>query len=408
MNNPPYDAIVIGARCAGASTAMLLAREGLRVLLVDRAPPGTDTLSTHALMRGGVLQLHRWGLLPEIAAVTPVIRSATFHYADETIAVPIKPRDGVDGLFAPRRTVLDRVLVDAARAAGADVAFGAAAADLVRDRRGRVTGVVLDEDGTRVAVGGRIVVGADGLHSRVARLAGAAVEREGRHATAILYGHWSGLDVGTYDWHYRPGVSAGAIPTNGGRTCLFVAMPRSRFAAGLPRGAGALYERVLAEAAPEHARAVRGARLEARLWPFAGTPGFARRAWGPGWALVGDAGMFRDPITAHGITDALRDAELLARAVVDGTEDAMAGYQRARDDAALGLLELSDAIASFEWDLDHVKVLHEELTKQMAREVGLLRALGDAPRRRDAPVTPRAPAEPGAESKHPVKEEVCP
>src|SRR5512143_2963024 len=156
MNTASYDAIVIGARCAGASTAMLLAREGLRVLLVDRAPPGRDTLSTHALMRGGVLQLHRWGLLPEIAAVTPVIRSATFHYADETIAVPIKPRDGVDGLFAPRRTVLDVALVGAARAAGAETAFGASAVELVRDGHSRVRGVVLArEDGTRTAVAAR-------------------------------------------------------------------------------------------------------------------------------------------------------------------------------------------------------------------------------------------------------------
>src|SRR5512144_1611282 len=111
MKTTRPDAIAIGARCAGASTAMLLARAGLRVLLVDRAPPGTDTLSTHALMRGGVLQLHRWGVLPAIARVTPVIRSATFHYADDAIAVPIKPRDGVEGLYAPRRTLLDRVLV---------------------------------------------------------------------------------------------------------------------------------------------------------------------------------------------------------------------------------------------------------------------------------------------------------
>jgi flavin-dependent dehydrogenase len=392
MKPAQYDAIVIGARCAGASTAMLLAREGLRVLLVDRTPPGTDTLSTHALMRGGVLQLHRWGVLHEIAAVTPVIRSATFHYADEATAVPIKPRDGVDGLFAPRRTVLDRALVDAARAAGAEMSFGASAVGLVRDRHARVTGVVLArEDGTRTAVAGRIVVGADGLRSRLANLAGAAVEREGRNATAIVYGHWSGFELAGYDWHYRAGVSAGAIPTNGGRTCLFVAMPRRRFVEEVPRGVGALYERVLAEAAPEHVRALPGAQLEARLWPFAGTPGFMRRAWGPGWALVGDAGMFRDPITAHGITDALRDAELLARAVVQGKDGAMAEYQRARDDAALGVFDLSDQIASFAWDLDHVKVLHEALTKEMAREVGILRALGDVPRGRGAPLAPRAP-----------------
>jgi flavin-dependent dehydrogenase len=381
MTTHPYDAIVVGARCAGAATAMLLARQGLRVLLVDRAPPGTDTLSTHALMRGGVLQLHRWGLLPRIAAITPVIRSASFHYGDEIVAVPIKPRDGVEGLFAPRRTVLDAVLVAGARAAGAEVGFGAAAVELDRDRRGRVTGVVLARaDGTRTTVAGRIVVGADGLRSRVASLAGAAVEREGRHATAVVYGHWSGLDAAGYDWHYRPGVSAGAIPTNERRTCLFVAMPRSRFANELPGGVGLLYARVLAEAAPELTPALREARLEAKLWPFAGTPGLVRRAFGPGWALVGDAGMFRDPITAHGITDALRDAELLARAVVDGTDGAMAEYQRARDEAALGIFELSDAIASFAWDLDRVEDLHEQLTKHMAREVELLRALGDAPR----------------------------
>lgn len=379
MKTTPYDVIVIGARCAGASTAMLLARDGLRVLLVDRAPPGTDTLSTHALMRGGVLQLRRWGLLPRIAATTPVIRSATFHYGDEAIAVAIKPRDGAEGLFAPRRTLLDRALVDAALAAGAEVTFGATVVELVRDRRGRATGVVLARaDGTRAAVAGRLVVGADGLRSRVADLAGAEVERQGRHAAAVIYGHWSGLEVTGYDWHYRPGVSAGAIPTNDGRTCLFVAMPRRRFAEELPGGLGALHDRVLAEAAPEHARALGGARLDAKLWPFAGTPGFVRRASGPGWALVGDAGMFRDPITAHGITDALRDAELLARAIVAGSDGAMADYQRARDEAGLGIFELSDSVASFEWDLDRVKGLHEELTRQMAREVERLRAL-DAP-----------------------------
>ena len=378
MTTPPlsYDAIVVGARCAGASTAMLLARGGLRVLLVDRGQAGTDTLSTHALMRGGVLQLHRWGVLPEIAAVTPAIRAASFHYADEVVAVPIKPRDGVDGLYAPRRTVLDRSLVQAARAAGAEVAFDVAAVGLIRDAGGRVAGAVLAQgDGTLTRVQARMVIGADGMRSRVASLAGATVVRAGRHASATVYGYWSGLDVEGYHWHYRQGVSAGAIPTNDGQTCLFVAMPSRRFAEELPLGLGALYHRVLSEAAPEHADAVSRARLDQKLRPFAGVPGVLRRAWGPGWALVGDAGCFRDPITAHGITDALRDAELLARAVMRGTEAALAGYEAARDQAALELFELSDAIASFAWDLDRVKELHQAFTRQMAKEVDLLRAL---------------------------------
>jgi flavin-dependent dehydrogenase len=375
----PYDAVVVGARCAGASTAMLLAREGLRILLVDRAPPGGDTLSTHALMRGGVLQLHRWGLLPGIAAVTPLIRLTTFHYADETLAVPIKPRDGIDGLYAPRRTVLDGVLVEGARAAGAEVAFGATAVDLLRDRHERVTGVVLERaDGARSTVSARLVIGADGMHSRVASLAGADVECTGEHATSVVYGHWSRLEVEGYHWHYRPGVSAGAIPTNGGRTCVFVAVPRDRFAAELRGGLQGFYERALAEAAPELAAAIRGARLDGKLRPFAGTPGLMRRAWGPGWALVGDAGCFRDPITAHGITDALRDAELLARAVVSGTDAALAGYQTARDGACSAIFALSDELASFEWTLDRAKELHLELAREMGSEVEALRELDRA------------------------------
>jgi 2-polyprenyl-6-methoxyphenol hydroxylase-like FAD-dependent oxidoreductase len=195
-----------------------------------------------------------------------------------------------------------------------------------------------------------------------------------------VYGHWSGIELDGYHWHYRPGVSAGAIPTNDGRTCVFVAVPRDRFASELRGGVSGLYHRLLAEAAPEHARGLAraDAQLDAKLRPFAGIPGFLRRAWGPGWALVGDAGSFRDPITAHGITDALRDAELLARAVTSGSDGALARYESARDDASAALLSLSDEIASFEWDLDRVRALHRALTDEMAREVMALRSLGEA------------------------------
>ena len=120
-----YDVIVIGARCAGAGTAMLLARRGLQVLAVDRDRYGTDTLSTHALMRGGVLQLHRWGLL------------TSFNYADDVVKVQIKPQDGVDGLYAPRRTVIDKLLVDAARESGAEIAYRTRLIDIMRSPEGR-------------------------------------------------------------------------------------------------------------------------------------------------------------------------------------------------------------------------------------------------------------------------------
>jgi 2-polyprenyl-6-methoxyphenol hydroxylase-like FAD-dependent oxidoreductase len=377
-----YDAIIVGARVAGAATAMLLARAGLRVLVVDRGHLGTDTLSTHALMRGGVVQLHRWGLLRAVeAAGTPLIRSATFHYAEEVIPVAIKPRDGIDGLYAPRRTVLDPLLVRAAAAAGAHVVHGVTALDLVRDASGRVAGAVLaGADGTATRVEAPIVIGADGMRSPIARLAGAPVERTGRNAASVIYGHFEGLAVEGYHWYYRPGISAGAIPTNDGRTCVFVAMPPARFARELAGGIDPLYRRVLAEAAPEMAPAVEHARLDAKLHPFSGAAGFLRRAWGPGWALVGDAGYFKDPLTAHGITDALRDAELLARAIVAGTDEAFAAYQATRDELSLGLFDVTDRIASFAWDLEQAKRDHHLLARHMTGEADMLLAL-DRPTR---------------------------
>src|SRR4029453_16655211 len=135
------DAIIVGARCAGAATALLLARAGARVLVVDKGRYGTDTLSTHALMRGAVLQLHRWGVLPAIvAAGTPPVRSTTFSYTNQDVTVPIEPKYGVSALYAPRRALLDRILVDAAAASGAEVGYGVRIDDVIVDR-GRVRGI---------------------------------------------------------------------------------------------------------------------------------------------------------------------------------------------------------------------------------------------------------------------------
>jgi flavin-dependent dehydrogenase len=143
MRMKTYDAVIVGARCAGAATAMLLARRGLSVLVLERARPGTDTLSTHALMRGGVVQLRRWGLLDRLVeAGTPPVRRTSFHYGDETVTVSVKPAAGVDALYAPRRTLLDRVLVDAAVEAGAEVRFGVDVTGVLRHPDGRVGGVV--------------------------------------------------------------------------------------------------------------------------------------------------------------------------------------------------------------------------------------------------------------------------
>jgi flavin-dependent dehydrogenase len=170
----------------------------------------------------------------------------------------------------------------------------------------------------------------------------------------------------------------GAIPTNEGDTCIFASIPATKFAAERATGLPALQRRLLEAVSPELAERVAGSAPSGKLRAFAGMRGFLRRAAGPGWALVGDAGYFKDPLTAHGITDALRDAELLARAVVKGDDEALAAYQRVRDTLVLRLFAVTDRIASFDWDLEAVKELHLQLSKEMNAEVDLLKTLHGA------------------------------
>jgi len=197
-----WDVIVVGGRVAGASTALLLARSGLRVLVVERDRRGSDTVSTHALMRAGVLQLSRWGLLDRVAATgAPPVRRATFHYGAESMAVSLKPYAGVDALYAPRRTVLDAVLVDAAEEAGAQFRFGLAVTDLAHDGAGRVVGVVLGgKGGASWIERARMVVGADGSRSVVAGRLAAPIIAAGVHAASYVYGYWPAADLHGYDW----------------------------------------------------------------------------------------------------------------------------------------------------------------------------------------------------------------
>ena len=364
-----YDVVVVGARCAGAATALLLARAGASVLVVEQGIRGADTLSTLALMRAGVLQLARWGLLDAIrAAGTPRIDLTTFHYGDRAVEIRIKSRDGVDALYAPRRTLLDPLLADAARASGAEVAYRVRLNELQHDGRGRVTGAVLESGGRARSIAAGIVIGADGANSTVAKRTGAETYCVGANRSATIYRRIRGLPMSGYHWHYVPGASVGLIPTNDGETLVFVAAAGRRFMEELRFDLAAGFETIVREAAPPVAAAISAAPV-ARYHGFAGRCGFLRRAWGPGWALVGDAGYFKDPITAHGITDALRDAEGLARAVLSGTDAALASYQAIRDALSMRLFTITDEIASFDWDLPRLQTLHKALSDEMAREV---------------------------------------
>ncbi len=388
-----YDVVVVGARAAGASTALLLARAGLRVLLVDRTAYGTDTLSTHTLMRGGVLQLCRWGVLERvIAAGTPPVRQATFRFDGQVVPIAIKPSHGVTALYAPRRTVLDPILVDAAVAAGAETRFGVAVADVQRDRAGTITGVVgRHHNGREFRAEARIVVGADGVRSTIAQRVEATFDRVGSGVGSTTYGYWPGLDVDGYQWNFRPDAASGVIPTNGGLVCVFASATPQR----IRRGGAATISEIVAAADPDL-----GASLAAATPPptrtFTGVPGYVRRSWGPGWALVGDAGYFKDPLSAHGITDALRDAELLARAIVEVVEhdveerDALAGYQATRDALSHELFDVMDVICGHRWTDDEIGDLLLRLSAAMSDEVDVLAGLPPVHQVADADAPGRA------------------
>ena len=309
-----HDVVVVGARCAGAATAMLFAWQGFDVLVVERSELPSDTLSTHSIARGGVVQLARWGLLDSVVrSGAPELRTMAFHPLEgEPVIRMVKDRLGVDHLLAPRRYVLDEILVDAARAAGAHVRTGVSVTDVTTDRSHRVTGVnVRDRDGRSRSITARLVVGADGVRSRIARSVDAVTLDVRRPSGGTHYTYVGGLHTEGVEFHVGDDGLAGAFRTHNDEVCLWLCVPQARAL----RGASARHEgfvELLRSIAPSLATRLRGAEFTAPIRGAVGLPCHVLQATGPGWALAGDAGYHRDPITGHGITDAFRDAELLA------------------------------------------------------------------------------------------------
>ena len=349
-----YDVVVVGARVAGAATALHLARAGHQVLVVDRAGPPADTVSTHAIMRAGVLQLRKSGVLDAIVrAGTPAIRRVDLVFGDERVSFPVTSEHGVAAYYAPRRPVLDSALLTAAVEAGAEFRTAVSVNDVVRDPSGRVTGVVArTPGGHQERIGAGWVVGADGTRSRIARAVNAAVARYHRPTNAVAYGYFAGIDAPGYEFRFVQQRNVGFIPTNDGLTLAFAGGPVS--AAG--RNSYRYLTGTLDQVAPDMAAAVRANELIGRTYRTNGTASVIRDPAGAGWALVGDASFTEDPISAHGITDALRDAETCAHAIDTALRDpwaepdALATYRDRRDHFALPLFDHAATLAEFGWD----------------------------------------------------------
>jgi 2-polyprenyl-6-methoxyphenol hydroxylase-like FAD-dependent oxidoreductase len=330
-----YDAIIVGARCAGSPTAMLLARRGRRVLLLERAAFPADSLSTHYIHQAGVARLARWGLLDRLAVTgCPPIRDYRFDAGPFALTGAPPPIEGVDAAYSPRRYVLDTLLAEAAAEAGAEIRHGVRVRGLLAED-GRVTGVCGGTaEGDLLAERARVVIGADGRNSTVAREAGAETYEDRGTLTCAYYSYWTGVPLDGVELYPRPGRMIVTSPTHDGRNVVIVLWPQAEFEAVRTDIEGAFQQAVaLAPGLAERLRA--GTRVE----PFRGTrllPNHFRRAAGPGWTLVGDAGCHKDPILALGISDAFRDADLLAEAVdrgLDGDIDAeLAAYGQRRDE----------------------------------------------------------------------------
>ena len=353
---PRYDVIVVGARCGGAATAMLLARRGHRVLLVDRATfPSDMRLSNHLVWPPGVAALDRWGLRAELAASgCPAITHGTMDVGPFALTGALPPADGVAEAYAPRRRVLDGILVEAATRAGAELWEGCTVDGLLRSDDGEtVRGIRGRVRRRAVAATGAVVVGADGMRSTGARMVGAPPYPECPARQGIYFTYWSGVPVAHAATLYsRPYRAVVAVPTHDDLTVVSVSLAIDAFRAARADIAGH-YARTLDEVAPELAERVRAGRREER-WIGAATPGFFRRPHGRGWALVGDAGYVKDPCTAQGITDAFHHAEMLADAVDTGLRDpqamhaALTGYEQRRNDAVLTMYEFTCRRAALE------------------------------------------------------------
>jgi flavin-dependent dehydrogenase len=307
-----YDVIIVGARCAGAPLAMLLARQGRRVLVLDRAQFPSDTVSTHFMSPRTTAALARWDLLDALAATgCPAIDVVNLHFGEVQLRGRPQPVEGTSAMFCPRRTILDKLLVDAARDAGAQIHERTLVRDVIRDGD-RVVGVsAVDPQGAPCEFRAQLVVGADGMTSTIAGAVNASASKSHPALTCGFYAYWRGVPTDGVEFYIRHERDILMFPTHDGLTCIWAGRPNGQW----PAYRAEIEATYLATLDPSLLSRVQGGE---RATPFKGThrlPNFFRDCAGAGWALVGDAAYHRDPLTGMGIGDAFLGAQLLADAL---------------------------------------------------------------------------------------------
>ncbi|HEX7262898.1 MAG TPA: FAD-dependent monooxygenase [Candidatus Dormibacteraeota bacterium] len=333
---PEYDALIVGGRVAGASLALLLARQGRRVLVADRDEFPSDTMSTHFMSLVGVGALKKLGVIDDIlgAGFRRITRHRTW-IGDCCFEGPAGP----PGTFSlsPRRDVLDSALLGHATKAGAQFEQRTRVDSLVTEG-GRVVGAVLQTaGGDRREVRARVVVGADGKSSRVAGWVGATEYDAVPAMRPVYYGYFHGIEPrpeATVELMFGDDQLGFLFPMRTDEDCLAIELQPKDFDEFRTDHVAAFTAR--AKMLPEMKRRMQNAKLEGKLIGSKGIENYFRKPFGPGWALTGDAGYLKDPSTGLGITDAFEQSFMLAESLgawFDGAdwEQTMSGFQQKRD-----------------------------------------------------------------------------
>jgi flavin-dependent dehydrogenase len=336
-----YDAIIIGSRCGGASTATLLARHGCKVLLVDRSPFPSEIPHGHFIHNEGPRLLKRWGLLDAVLKTNcPALTSQVLDFGDYPMLATDMVIDGIALGLAPRRKILDQILVEAAVEAGAEVRDRWLVERILWDGE-QVCGVAGRDTRTdRLSEElGKIVIGADGRNSQLAQWVQAPMYEAHPTVTCWYFSYWTDCAVEGIEVYIGEQRELVAMPTNDGLTNVAVGWPITMFPQVRAEVEKQFYSAL--ENVPELSDRVKAGRRVERFYGSADVPNFFRRPYGPGWALVGDAGCHKDPFFALGISDAFRDADLLATAIFAGlsgetpVQAALADYEQKRNAAGI-------------------------------------------------------------------------